>query len=145
MPTTTTNVSVTRDADRRLRKFAKHLENLTPFWATLAEHLADDAQARWPLRDGTPARSESRWSGAGHAWAGAASMNPPLIAWRLERVCFTAGLRSTGRRRQRKTPLIHVDADDARTRLSDWMRARAEASGLEVDMTPTRGRHQTNH
>ena len=131
MPTTTTNVSVTRDADRRLRKFAKHVENLTPFWATLAEHLADDAQARWPLRRHSGRlRASLTWARGRLGRGGVYSPTANRLAFGTS--LFYGRFAQSGTTRQRTTPLIHVDADDARKRLSDWMRARAEASGLEV-------------
>ena len=93
----TANIAVTRDADKRLRTFAKNLETLVPFWRELAEHLADEAQSRWPLRRRSgQLRTSLVWrrdSGSGAA----ASMNRPPIAWCLGRVCFTAGFRSTAR------------------------------------------------
>ena len=80
MPTPTTNIAVTRDADRRLRKFAKHVENLVPFWRELSEHLADEAQRRWPLKSTNRERSGRRSPGAGPGLGGAASMNRPRRA-----------------------------------------------------------------
>ena len=43
MPTTT-NITVTGDADRRLRTFAQKLTDWTPYWRELAERLAETAQ-----------------------------------------------------------------------------------------------------
>ena len=131
MPTTTTNVSVTRDADRRLRKFAKHVENLTPFWRELSEHLADESQRRWPLRRRTGAlRTSLTWRGSGLGRGGV--YEPAATRLTFGTDLFYGRFGQYGTKRQRATPLILVDEDDARTRLSDWMRARAEASGLEV-------------
>ena len=132
MPTTTTNVSVTRDADRRLRKFASRLENLTPFWREFAKHLADEAQRRWPLRRRTGKLRESLvWRGARLGRGGVYEPTANRLAFGTS--LFYGRFAQHGTTRQRKTPLIDVDVDDARTRLSDWMRARAEASGMEVD------------
>ena len=51
---------LTRDADRRLRAFAKHLETLTPFWRELAKHLADESQRALAAASTYRTRSESR-------------------------------------------------------------------------------------
>ena len=132
MPTTNIAVTGLASADRHLRAFAKHLENLTPFWATLAEHLADDAQARWPLRRRTGALRKSLvWRGARLGRSGVYEPTATRLIFGTD--LFYARFAQYGTKRQRKTPLIHVDEDDARTRLAEWMTARAEAAGLEVD------------
>ena len=132
MPTPTTNVSVTRDADRRLRTFAKHLETLVPFWREFAKHLADEAQRRWPLRRRTgKLRTALTWRRDKLGRGGVYEPTANRLAFGSS--LFYSRFSQYGTTRQRTTPLIHVNEDDARTRLSDWMRARAEASGLEVD------------
>ena len=50
MPTLHVKVGGLADGDRALRQFAAQLSDLRPFWRALGETLADDAQARWPLR-----------------------------------------------------------------------------------------------
>ena len=37
-----------------------------------------------------------------------------------------------GAKRQRATPLVHVDEADTRAQLATWLRDRAARSGLEV-------------
>ena len=130
MPTTT-NIAVTRDADRHLRKFARHVENLTPFWRELSEHLADESQRRWPLRRRTGAlRTSLTWRGDSLGRGGVYEPTATRLTFGTD--LFYARFAQYGTKRQRATPLIRVDADDARKRLSEWMKARAAASGLEV-------------
>ena len=132
MPTTNIAVTGLASADRHLRAFAKHLENLTPFWATLAEHLADDAQARWPLRRRNgKLRKSLTWRGDRLGRGGVYEPTATRLTFGSD--LFYGRFAQHGTTIQRKTPLIHVDVDDARTRLSDWMRDRASAAGLEVD------------
>ena len=127
----TAKIAVTRDADRRLRKFASRLENLTPFWRELSEHLADESQRRWPLRRRTGAlRTSLTWRGSGLGRGGV--YEPAATRLTFGSDLFYGRFGQYGTKRQRTTPLIHVDEDDARTRLVEWMTARAEAAGLEV-------------
>ena len=132
MPITDIRVTGSRDADRRLRAFAKHLETLVPFWRELSEHLADEAQRRWPLRRRTgKLRKSLTWRGNGLGRGGVYEATANRLAFGTS--VFYSRFFQYGTTRQRTTPLIHVDVADARTRLSEWMTARAEASGLEVD------------
>ena len=128
----TANIAVTRDADKRLRTFAKNLETLVPFWRELAEHLADEAQSRWPLRRRSgQLRTSLVWRrdklGRGGVYEPAADS---LV---FGTSLFYGRFPQYGTKRQRKTPLIVVDEDDARTRLVAWTKARAADAGLEVE------------
>ena len=132
MPTANIAVTGLRDADQHLRTFAKHLADLTPFWRELAEHLANDVQQGWPLRRHSGRlRKSLTWARGRLGLGGVFEPTANRLAFGTD--LFYARFAQHGTTRQRKTPLIDVDVDDARTRLSDWMRARAEASGLEVD------------
>ena len=133
MPTTDIRVdNGLKDADRHLRTFAKNFSDLTPFWAELASSLAETAMARWPLkRRSGKLRRSLRWAGSRLGRGGVYEPSPDRLTFGTN--LFYARFAQTGTKRQRKTPLIHVDEDDARTRLVEWMTARAAASGLEVD------------
>ena len=125
------NIAVTRDADKRLRTFAKHLETLVPFWLEFAKHLADEAQRRWPLRRHSGAlRASLTWARGRLGRGGVYEPTANRLAFGTS--LFYGRFAQSGTTRQRKTPLIRVDADDARKRLSEWMKVRAAASGLEV-------------
>ena len=131
MPTPTTNVSVTRDADRRLRKFAKHVENLTPFWREFAEHLADETTRRWPLRRHSGRlRKSLTWRGNGLGRGGVYEPSATRLTFGSD--LFYGRFPQFGTKRQRTTPLIVVDEHDARARLVAWLTARAADAGLEV-------------
>ena len=116
----------------RLRTFAKHLETLEPFWRELAKHLADESQRRWPLRRRTGAlRKSLTWRGSGLGRGGVYEPTATRLAFGTEK--FYARFAQYGTKRQRATPLIRVDEDDARTRLVAWTKARAADAGLEVE------------
>ena len=127
------NIAVTRlaEADRHLRTFSQKLIDFTPFWRELGEHLADEAQRRWPLRRRTGKLRQSLvWHGDRLGPHGVFEADPDRLTFGS--AVFYGRFAQHGTKRQRTTPLIHVDVDDARTRLAAWMTARAEASGLEV-------------
>ena len=63
MPTLRIDVGGLEKADTALRRFARTVDDLRPFWRELGQTLADDAQSRWPLKRTYPDGSESRWSG----------------------------------------------------------------------------------
>ena len=131
MPTANIAVTGLRDADQHLRTFAKHLADLTPFWRELAEHLADDVQQGWPLRRHSGRLRKSLTWARGRLGRGGV-YEPTATRLTFGTDLFYARFAQYGTKRQRATPLIRVDADDARKRLSEWMKARAAASGLEV-------------
>ena len=131
MPTAIT-IAVTGDSDRRLRAFANHLESLVPFWREFAKHLADETQRRWPLRRRTgKLRKSLVWRRDKLGRSGVYEADPDSLTFGSS--LFYGRFPQYGTKRQRKTPLIHVDEDDARARLVDWTRGRAEAAGLEVE------------
>ena len=103
MPTPTTNVSVTRDADRRLRKFAKHVENLTPFWREFSKHLADESQRRWPLSRRTGAlRTSLTWRGSGLGRGGVYEPTATRLTFGSD--LFYGRFAQSGTKRQRAQP-----------------------------------------
>ena len=116
--------------ETRLRRFSDGLD-LRPFWRELGETLADEAQARWPLRRRTGTLRRSLvWSGNRLGRGGVFESSPDRLA--IGTSIFYARFAQFGTKRQKATPLIHVDEADASTRLTAWARGRAVAAGLEV-------------
>ena len=132
MPPTTIVVTGLRDADQRLRTFSNAISDWSPFWAELGAHLAAEAQARWPLRRRTGTLRRSLvWSGNRLGRGGVFESSPDRLTFGTS--VFYSRFAQHGTRKQRATPLIHVDEADTSTRLTAWARERAVASGLEVD------------
>ena len=64
MPTIKLDVDGLRQADAALRRFGAGLSDWRPYWAQLGERLADEAQARWPLKRRTgKLRKSLTWAG----------------------------------------------------------------------------------
>ena len=131
MPTLKLDVDGLSQADRGLRRFGAGLLDWRPFWAQLGETLADDSQARWPLRRRSGRLRESlRWSGSRLGRGGVFEASPDRLTFGS--AIFYARFAQVGTRKQRATPLIHVNEDDVGARLTEWARGRAVAAGLEV-------------
>ena len=128
-----TDIRVTNlgDADQRLRKFAKNLEDFTPFWRELSEHLATETQQRWPLRrrSGRLRRSLT-WRGERLGKHGVFEASADRL--RFGSALFYGRFHQSGTKHAPRRTLIHVDQDDTSTRFAAWARDRAEQSGLEV-------------
>ena len=121
-----------READAALGTFAAAVGDLRPFWSELGEHLADEAQRRWPLRrrTGTLRRSLT-WAGTGLKTGGIYAATPSRLTFGTE--IFYARFAQHGSKKQRARPVIHIGEADIGARLSEWARDRAAAAGLEVD------------
>ena len=118
-------------ADTDLRKFSASVEDLRPFWAQLGRGLAETIDARWPLRRRTGRlRRSLTWAGDRLGRGGIFESSPDRL--RFGSTLFYARFFQFGTRKQRATPLIHVDEAQHTDQLSSWLRARAAASGLEV-------------
>ena len=119
------------EGDSQLRRFAASVEDLRPFWRELGRGLAETIDARWPLRrhSGRLRRSLA-WAGDRLGRGGIFESSPDRL--RFGSTLFYGRFAQYGTRRQRATPLIHVDADQHADQLSSWLRARAAASGLEI-------------
>ena len=117
--------------ETRLRRFSDGLD-LRPFWRELGETLADEAQARWPLKRRTgKLRKSLTWAGTKLGAGGIFEASPDRLTFGSS--VFYSRFAQFGTRKQRATPLIHVNEADTSTRLGEWARARAVAAGLEVD------------
>ena len=128
------NIAVTRlaDADRNLRTFSQKLIDFTPFWRELAEHLADDAQRRWPLRRRTgKLRKSLTWRGERLGKHGIFEATPDRLTFGS--AVFYGRFAQSGTKYTPRRPLIHIDETDASTRFAAWARDRAADAGLEVD------------
>ena len=118
MPTIRVDANL-RQVETRLRRFSDGLD-LRPFWRELGETLADEAQRRWPLRRKTGRLRESlRWAGKKLGRGGVFEASPDQArVWERD---FLFEIRAAfGTRKQRATPLIHVNEADASTRLGEW-------------------------
>ena len=119
-------------ADGKLRQFAARIIDLRPFWRELGEHLADEAQARWPLRrrTGTLRRSLT-WRGERLGKYGVFESSPAHLAFGS--AVFYGRFAQSGTKHSPRRPLIHIDEADASSRFSAWLRDRAARAGLEVE------------
>ena len=132
MPTFRIDVGGLEKADTALRRFARRVDDLRPFWSQLGERLSDEAQRRWPLRRRTGALRRSL------TWAGDRLGRGGIFQSDLDRLKFGTALfygrfAQHGTKRQRATPLVHIDEPAHAELLRTWLQARAAASGLEVD------------
>ena len=125
-------VSGLSEAEKAIRTFAAGIVDLRAFWRELGRSLADDAQARWPLRRRTGTlRASLTWASATLGRGGVFESSPNQLTFGTN--VFYSRFTQYGTKRQRQRTLIHVDAADANTRLSEWTKSRARASGLEVE------------
>lgn len=131
MPPLKIDVDGLTQADTALRRFAATVADLRPFWAQLGERLATEAQSRWPLRRRSGRLRRSLTWSAGRLGKGGV-YEPSPDALRFGSSLFYGRYAQYGTARQRATPFIHVDEIDTSKRLAAWLRARAQASGLEV-------------
>ena len=116
------------DADRALRRFEAQVDDWRPFWRELGQTLADDAQARWPLRRRTgKLRKSLVWSGQRLGRGGIYEASPAQLTFGT--AIFYGRFAQSGTKRQRATPLIHVDPKQHSEQLTTWLRARASRSG----------------
>ena len=131
MPTFRIDVGGLEKADAGLRKFARTVDDWRGFWRQLGERLADDTQARWPLRRKTGRLRRSLvWRGDTLGPHGIFEADPDRL--RFGSAVFYGRFAQHGTKRQRATPLIHVDAKAHSEQLATWLRDRAARSGLEV-------------
>ena len=118
-------------AERALRLFGLSTKNLTPFWLQLGERLADEALARWPLKRRSGRLRESlSWAGDRLGGGGIFRSSPDRLTFGTS--IFYGRFAQTGTKRQRATPLIHIDPEQHTEQLSVWFRERARRSDLEV-------------
>ena len=121
----------TAQADSGLRRFSSQIDDLQPFWRELGRDLADEAQARWPLRRRTGRlRRSLMWAGDRLGRGGVFEASPDKLTFGSS--LFYSRFHQFGTKRHAARPLIHVDADRHADQLDSWLRARAEDSGLEV-------------
>ena len=118
-------------AERALRLFGLTVKDLTPFWRQLGERLADEAQARWPLKRRSGRLRESlEWAGNKLARGGIFQSSPDRLTFGTS--LFYSRFAQSGTKLQRATPLIHVTPEQHTEQLSVWLRERAGRAGLEV-------------
>ena len=131
MPTLHVKVGGLAEGDRTLRRFSAQLADLRPFWRELGETLADATQARWPLRRRTGRLRKSLvWRGDTLGPRGIFESSPDRL--KFGSAVFYGRFAQSGTKRQRATPLIHVDAKAHSEQLATWLRDRAASAGLRV-------------
>ena len=119
------------DVADRLEHGARSLEDLSAFWPSLAESLADRAQRSWPLRRKTGRlRASLTWAGAGLGKGGIYAVSPSSL--RIGTRIFYGAYSQFGTKRQTKRELLSVDARDVADRLDAWTRDRLLGAGLGV-------------
>ena len=105
--------------------------NLRPFWQRLGKSLADDAQARWPLRRRSgKLRRSLTWAGQRLGPRGVYESSPDAL--RFGSNVFYGRFHQHGSRRMSARPLIHIDEPKHAEQLAHWLHERASAAGLEV-------------
>ena len=120
-----------READAALGTFAAAVGDLRPFWSELGEHLADEAQRRWPLRRRTGAlRRSLTWAGTRLKEGGIYEATPSRLTFGTS--LFYSRFTQFGTKKQRARPVIHVDETAIGQRLTEWARGRVAAAGLEI-------------
>ena len=125
------DVSGLAEGDRALREFAAGVEDWRPFWRELGEHLADEAQSRWPLRRRTGRlRKSLTWAGGRLGPGGIFESSADRLEFGTN--VFYSRFAQYGTKRQRQRTLLHVDETAIGQRLGLWAKSRAAASGLEV-------------
>ena len=125
------NVAGLEKADTGLRQFVATVTDLTPFWSELGEHLADEAQRRWPLRRWSgKLRTSLTWHGDRLGKHGVFESSPDRLTFGS--AVFYGRFHQHGAKHTPRRPLIHIDPEQHTEQLSAWLRSRAGASGLEV-------------
>ena len=119
-------------ADRALRRFGATVLDWRPFWAELGEALATESQRRWPLRRRSGRLRKSLvWANGRLGRGGVFEASPDALTFGSS--IFYGRFAQHGTKRQRQTPLIHVNPDVHVELLRTWLVARAQRAGLEVD------------
>ena len=114
-----------------LDRAARSIRDLSTFWPTLAESIADESKRSWPLRRVTGRlRRSLTWSGKGLGRGGIyeATRDALVIGSRV----FYGAFSHYGTVNQRKRVLLGVDPLDTTKRLEKWARDRVIGAGLEA-------------
>ena len=114
-----------------LDRAARSLRDLSSFWPTLGEAIADESQRSWPLRrrSGRLRRSLT-WSGKGLGRGGIYEVDPDSLT--IGTAVFYGAFSHFGTRHQSRRVLLSVDPGDTTKRLQKWARSRVTGAGLEV-------------
>ena len=119
------------EADQALDALAAAALDLRPFWSELGADLSRTSQERWPLRrlSGRLRRSLT-WRGDRLGPRGVFESAPDRLTFGSE--LFYGKYYQHGTTRQVARPLIHINEAQHTEQLGTWLRARADAAGLEV-------------
>ena len=105
MPTLKITVGGLGSADTGLQKFARTVDDWRGFWRKLGERLADDTQARWPLRRRTgKLRRSLTWAGDRLGRGGIFQSDPDRL--KFGTALFYGRFAQHGTKRQRATHLF---------------------------------------
>ena len=89
-------------------RFPQKITDWRPFWSQLGEHLADEARRRWPLKRRTgKLRKSLVWHGDRLGRGGVFEAANDRL--RFGTNVFYGRFPQSGTKRQRMTPLIHVE------------------------------------
>ena len=135
MAETTFTVSATPSLDKpidALERAARSFADLTSFWPGLAQQIAAESAARWPLRRRSGAlRRSLTWAGRGGLGRGGI-YEPRADSLTIGTAIFYGAFSHFGTRRQPVRELLRVDEGDTTKRLEEWARKRASDAGLTV-------------
>ena len=131
MPTLRVDVDGLGQADSALRRFGARILDWRPFWRQLGETLADDAQARWPLRRRSGRlRKSLTWASGRLGKGGVYEASPDKL--QFGSAVFYSRFHQFATKQRAARPLIHIDETAHTELLRTWLQARAAAAGLEV-------------
>ena len=132
MAALTVNVDSLARVETGLRKFAAQVAIWRPFWARLARDLSEDTQSRWPLRRRSGRLRKSLvWHGDRLGPRGVFQASPDRLTFGSS--VFYSRFHQHGTKQRAAHPLIHIDDQAHAEQLAAWLRARAAASGVEVE------------
>ena len=120
------------ESDTALRKFAAGVLDFRPFWRLLGKTLADESQARWPLRRRSGRLRKSLvWAGSRLGPRGIFESLPDRL--RYGSSIFYGRFHQHGAKNTPRRPLIYIDPEQHTEQLSAWLRDRAARAGVEVE------------
>ena len=118
-------------AETGLRRFAAQVDDLRPFWRQLGQKLADETQARWPLKKQSGRlRRSLDWHGDRLGPRGIFESAPAQLTFGS--AIFYGRFFQSGTARRAARTLIHIDEAQHADQLDSWLRERADKGGLEV-------------
>ena len=116
-----------------LARGARAFADLTTFWPLLAQQIATESSARWPLkRRSGQLRQSLTWAGGRGGLGRGGIYEPTRDALTIGTTVFYGAFSQFGTRRQPARKLVSVDEKDVAKHLATWARERASDAGLTV-------------